>query len=36
VRRHLDLLTAKGYLRPRRYRKKRDIALTGRESAIAA
>ena len=36
VRRHLDLLMAKGYLRPRRYRKPRDIALIEQESVVAA
>jgi len=36
VRRHLDILARKGFLKPRRFRKPRDIALTGRESAIAA
>jgi repressor LexA len=36
LRRHLSNLQAKGLVKLRRYRRPRDIALTGRESAIAA
>jgi SOS-response transcriptional repressor LexA len=31
VRRHLPILTARGFLRPRRYRKPRDITLQNSE-----